>query len=239
MAYYESLVELIGNTPLVKLGRVTAGIDATVLAKVEYFNPGGSVKDRIAVRMIDAAEQSGQLRAGGTIIEPDVRQHRNRPGDRGPTARLPLHLRLPGQGERRQDQHAPGVRSRGRRLSDRGVAGRSSLVLLRLRSTGPRYPGRMEARSVRESEQPALALRDHRPRAVGTDRRSHHALRRRRRHRRDDHRRRALPQGAVGRARADHAAPTPRARSIPVAPAVHIWSRASARISGRALSTAR
>ncbi len=70
MRYFESLVELIGNTPLVRLNSVTAGLAPTVLAKVEYFNPGGSVKDRIAVRMIDAAEQSGQLKPGGTIVEP-------------------------------------------------------------------------------------------------------------------------------------------------------------------------
>jgi cystathionine beta-synthase len=70
MHYYESLVELIGNTPLVKLNRVTQGLAPTVLAKVEYFNPGGSVKDRIAVRMIDAAEESGELKPGGTIVEP-------------------------------------------------------------------------------------------------------------------------------------------------------------------------
>jgi cystathionine beta-synthase len=70
MRYSESLVDLIGNTPLVRLNSVTAGLAPTVLAKVEYFNPGGSVKDRIAVRMIDAAEQSGELLPGGTIIEP-------------------------------------------------------------------------------------------------------------------------------------------------------------------------
>jgi cystathionine beta-synthase len=74
MRYYTSLVELIGNTPLVQLRSVTKHLDPatapTVLAKVEYFNPGGSVKDRIAVRMIDAAEASGELRPGGTIIEP-------------------------------------------------------------------------------------------------------------------------------------------------------------------------
>ena len=70
MPYFESVVELIGNTPLVKLGRVGAGVPATVLAKVEYLNPGGSVKDRIAVRMIDDAEASGALRPGGTIVEP-------------------------------------------------------------------------------------------------------------------------------------------------------------------------
>src|SRR5436305_11209970 len=67
---YDSVVELIGNTPLVRLRSVAAGIDATVLAKVEYLNPGGSVKDRIATRMIEAAEESGELKPGGTIVEP-------------------------------------------------------------------------------------------------------------------------------------------------------------------------
>ncbi|SFN37341.1 cystathionine beta-synthase [Mycetocola miduiensis] len=70
MKYAESIVDLVGNTPLVKLNRVTDGISATVLAKVEYLNPGGSVKDRIAVRILDAAEASGQLKPGGTIVEP-------------------------------------------------------------------------------------------------------------------------------------------------------------------------
>jgi cystathionine beta-synthase len=64
------MISLVGNTPLVKLNHVTAGIQATVLAKVEYFNPGGSVKDRIALRMIEAAEESGALKPGGTIVEP-------------------------------------------------------------------------------------------------------------------------------------------------------------------------
>jgi cystathionine beta-synthase len=71
--YAESVVDLVGNTPLVRLTSVTRdlGPDAPlVLAKVEYLNPGGSVKDRIAVRMVDAAEASGALKPGGTIIEP-------------------------------------------------------------------------------------------------------------------------------------------------------------------------
>ncbi|WP_143587940.1 PLP-dependent cysteine synthase family protein, partial [Streptomyces alboverticillatus] len=70
MQYRDSMIELVGNTPLVKLNSVTEGIQATVLAKVEYFNPGGSVKDRIALRMIEAAEKSGELKPGGTIVEP-------------------------------------------------------------------------------------------------------------------------------------------------------------------------
>ncbi|OKJ11705.1 cystathionine beta-synthase [Kitasatospora sp. CB01950] len=70
MRYHNSIIELVGDTPLVKLNKVTEGISATVLAKVEYFNPGGSVKDRIAMRMIEAAEASGALKPGGTIVEP-------------------------------------------------------------------------------------------------------------------------------------------------------------------------
>jgi cystathionine beta-synthase len=67
---YDSVVDLIGRTPLVRLRSVTAGLPATVLAKVEYLNPGASVKDRIALRMITDAEESGALQPGGTIVEP-------------------------------------------------------------------------------------------------------------------------------------------------------------------------
>src|SRR3954464_13805916 len=70
MQYVNSLLELVGNTPLLKLSRTTGDAKPLVLAKVEYFNPGGSVKDRIALRMIEAAEASGELRPGGTIVEP-------------------------------------------------------------------------------------------------------------------------------------------------------------------------
>ncbi|MGW7683645.1 cystathionine beta-synthase [Kribbella sp. NPDC054772] len=70
MRYADSLLDLVGNTPLVRLSKTTDGAKSLVLAKVEYFNPGGSVKDRIAVRMIEAAEASGELKPGGTIVEP-------------------------------------------------------------------------------------------------------------------------------------------------------------------------
>ena len=65
-----SLLELVGNTPLLKLRKTAGGAKPLVLAKVEYLNPGGSVKDRIAVRMVEAAEASGELKPGGTIVEP-------------------------------------------------------------------------------------------------------------------------------------------------------------------------
>lgn len=70
MKYAEHIVDLVGHTPLVRLTSVTEGIAATVLAKIEYMNPGGSVKDRIAVKMIEDAEKSGALKPGGTIVEP-------------------------------------------------------------------------------------------------------------------------------------------------------------------------
>jgi cystathionine beta-synthase len=72
MQVYDSLAEVTGGTPLVRLRSVTRGVSRTpnVLAKVEYMNPGGSVKDRIALRMIEVAEQQGKLGKGGTIIEP-------------------------------------------------------------------------------------------------------------------------------------------------------------------------
>jgi cystathionine beta-synthase len=69
MDYSENILGLIGHTPLVKLNRLTQGIKATVLAKMESLNPGYSVKDRIGISMITAAENAGQLKPGGTIIE--------------------------------------------------------------------------------------------------------------------------------------------------------------------------
>src|SRR5690554_5749744 len=70
MNYAEHVADLVGGTPLVKLQKVTAGVKCTVLVKLEYLNPGGSAKDRIAKRIIDAAEAAGQLQPGGTIVEP-------------------------------------------------------------------------------------------------------------------------------------------------------------------------
>ncbi len=68
--YAEHIGQLIGNTPLVKLNRIAKDIDATILAKLEYFNPGSSVKDRIAWAMIEEAEKSGKINSETTLIEP-------------------------------------------------------------------------------------------------------------------------------------------------------------------------
>ncbi len=69
MQIYENILSVIGHTPLVKLNRVASSVKATLLAKLEFLNPGGSVKDRIGTEMIDAAEREGKLRPGGTIVE--------------------------------------------------------------------------------------------------------------------------------------------------------------------------
>lgn len=69
MAYYQDATELIGRTPLVKINRLFGDSQATVLAKLEYYNPANSVKDRIGVSIIDAAEADGSLQPGGTIVE--------------------------------------------------------------------------------------------------------------------------------------------------------------------------
>ena len=67
--YYNSVIETIGHTPLIRLNKVAEGIEGTILVKPEYFNPGNSVKDRIAIKMIEDAEKAGDIKPGGTIIE--------------------------------------------------------------------------------------------------------------------------------------------------------------------------
>src|SRR5713101_3720123 len=66
---YESILDTIGNTPLVRINKLARGVKCKVYAKLEYFNPGGSVKDRIGVTMVRGAEERGELGPGGTIVE--------------------------------------------------------------------------------------------------------------------------------------------------------------------------
>src|SRR5665811_571611 len=70
MEVYNNVLELIGNTPIVRMQSLSKGLKPTLLAKLEMFNPGNSVKDRIGIRMIRAAEKQGLLQRGGTIVEP-------------------------------------------------------------------------------------------------------------------------------------------------------------------------
>jgi cysteine synthase A len=66
---YDDVTQLVGNTPLVRLNKLTEGLNATIVAKLEFYNPASSVKDRIGVAIVDAAEKSGELKPGGTIVE--------------------------------------------------------------------------------------------------------------------------------------------------------------------------
>jgi cysteine synthase A len=66
---YDDATQLVGNTPLVRINKLTEGVGATIVGKLEFYNPAGSVKDRIGVAIIDAAEASGELKPGGTIVE--------------------------------------------------------------------------------------------------------------------------------------------------------------------------
>src|SRR5881275_3602421 len=86
-----SILEAVGHTPLVRLHRITAGLRPTILAKVETLNPGGSVKDRIGLKMIEDAERRGLLRAGGTIVEPTS-------GNTGHALAIAAALRSPAHG---------------------------------------------------------------------------------------------------------------------------------------------
>src|SRR6266852_1414275 len=67
---YPTIIDLVGNTPIVRLDRISHDVPGTILAKLEFMNPGGSVKDRIGLSMIEAAEREGKLKPGGTIVEP-------------------------------------------------------------------------------------------------------------------------------------------------------------------------
>ena len=202
MEYVESLLDLVGNTPLVRLNRTLdlPGGDAgpLVLAKVEYLNPGGSVKDRIASRMIDAAEASGELQPGGTIVEPTS-------GNTG------VGLAMVAQS---RGYHCVFVCPDKVSEDKRNVLkAYGAEVVVCPTAVAPEHPdsyynvsrpalegaGRLEARPVLQPEQPALALRDDRSRDLGADRGPDHPLRLRHGHRRHDQRRRALPQGAEPR----------------------------------------
>ena len=86
---YPTLLDLVGCTPIVRLDRMSPPGGARILAKLEFLNPGGSVKDRIGLAMIEAAERDGKLKPGGTIVEPTSGQHRRRARDRGGAQGLP------------------------------------------------------------------------------------------------------------------------------------------------------
>ena len=203
MEVYDSLTEAMGNTPLLRLRSVTKGIARTgnVLAKIEYLNPGGSVKDRIALRMVETAERQGRLRAGGVIVEPTS-------GNTG----VGLAIVAQERGYRClftcPDKVAADKIAVLRAYGAEVVVCPTSVppdhpdsyysVARRLARETPR---RLAARPVREPRQPRRALSLDGPGDLAADRREGHPLRDGHRDRRHDLRHRPLPQGSVRRAR--------------------------------------
>ena len=205
MKYAETILDLVGNTPLVKLNHVTEGIAATVLVKLEYLNPGGSSKDRIATRIIDAAERDGQLKPGGTIVEPTT-------GNTGVGLALVAQQRgyrcvfvLPDKvGEDKRNV----LTAYGAEIvvtPDLRRPRQPRVVLQRLRPAGrARSPARSSPTSTPTRTARSATTRRPAPRSGATPT-AGHALRRRRRHRRHDHRHRPLPaRRSPDGARADH-----------------------------------
>ena len=195
MQYAESILELVGDTPLVRLSRVTRDLGPVerqplMLAKLEMLNPGGSVKDRIGLPMIEAAERAGLLKPGGTIIEPTSGNTGPRPGHRGRAQGLSLHLRHGRQAVGGEAGAPARVRRRGRALPDQRPARVAGELLLRGAPPGARHPGRVPARPVPQPGEPDGARARRPGRRSGARRRDGHARGRRGRDGRHDQRRR-------------------------------------------------
>ncbi len=111
---YPTILELVGRTPIIRLDRLGRDVPGELLAKLEYLNPGGSVKDRIGLAMIEAAEKDGLPAPRGHDRRADIGKHGRRPRYGSRASRLSLHFRHAGQDEPGEDLDAPGVRGGGR-----------------------------------------------------------------------------------------------------------------------------
>ena len=133
----DTLVELIGNTPMVRLDRTARDLECTLVAKLELFNPGGSSKDRIALAMIRGGGGGRPAPAGRDHRRAHQWEHRRGARHRGGAARLQLHLRLPRQGGAREDRPAARLRRRGRGVSHLRGTRTPRIVLLGARTAWP------------------------------------------------------------------------------------------------------
>ena len=209
MKIADDITALIGGTPLVKLRGISERSGATIVGKLESFNPGGSVKDRIGLSMIDAAEEAGLDLAGQDDHRgADERQHRHRARHGRRRARLPLVLTMPEtmSVERRNLLRAYGAEL----VLTPGAAGHEGRDRPRRRAR-PGDRGRLRAAAVREPGQPRGAPPHDRRGGLERHRRQGRHLRGRRRHRRHRDRRRRGAQGAQAR-RADRRRASPRTR---------------------------
>ena len=190
--WHNNILEVIGNTPMVRLNRVARGVRATLLAKLEYMNPGGSVKDRIGVTMLEAAEKAGKIKPGGTIIE-------GTSGNTGMGLALAAAIKgyqciftMPDKMSQEKIDALARARRGSHRDADAGRSSRSAQLSFGGASVEPGNSEQHLPEPIRESRQRRSALQDDRPGNLGTDGRKSDARRDRRRYRRHDHRRRAI-----------------------------------------------
>ena len=225
MQYAESILDLVGGTPLVRISRLTRDLgpgdrQPLLLAKLEMLNPGGSVKDRIGLPMIEAAEQAGLLKPGGTIIEPTS-------GNTGHGLAIAAALKgyrcIFVMADKQSSEKQALLRAYGAEvvLCPTNVAPESPESYYSVAARLARdIPGAFKPDQYWNAANPRRPRADDRARDLGPDGGPDHAPRRLRRDRRHRDRRRALPEGAepVDRGRS---APTPRAaccRATPRAP---------------------
>src|SRR5215208_4714546 len=189
---YPTLLDLVGATPIVRLDRIGRDVEPTLLAKLEYLNPGGSNKDRIGLAMIEAAERDGKLRPGGTIVEPTS-------GNTG----VGLAIAAAARGYRCIFV-MPDKMSQEKISMLRAYGAEVVITPTAVEHDSPEsyysVSDRLQARPVLEHGEPAGPLRDDRAGDLGADRRRDRRARDLGRHGRHHLRRRPLPEGAQARA---------------------------------------
>ena len=214
MEVYDNVLELIGNTPMVRLHEMNRGLKPTLLGKLEMFNPGNSVKDRIGIRMIRAAEEEGLLQTGGTIVEPTS-------GNTGTGLAIAAAILgykcvfvMPDKVSQEKISLLKAYGAEVVTTPYRRGPRKPRKLLQRGRPPHSRNPRCFPAQPVFQSGQPPDPLRNHRPRDMAATRRQNRCLRRRRGHRRHDLGHRPLSQRAEPQ-RLDRRAPTLKAPSTP------------------------
>ena len=236
---YPTVLDLVGDTPIVRLDRLSPPGHATDPRQARVPQPRrlGQGPDR--ARDDRAGRARGEAQAGRDDRRADLGQHRRRPRHRGGGQGLPLHLRHARQDEPGEDLDAPRLRRRGRDHADGGRPRLAGVVLLRLVAARRGDPRRLQARPVLEHGEPAGALRRHRARDLGADRRRARRDRHLRRHRRHDLRRRPLvPRAQAGgedHRRRSRGVDLHRSRTTPSS--IRTSSRGSARTRGPTRST--
>ena len=193
---YDNVSELVGRTPIVRLNRLTEGLGAQVVAKLEFYNPANSVKDRIGVAIIDAAEQSGELKPGGTIVEATSGNTGIALAMIGAARGYKVILTMP---ETMSTERRVMLRAFGAEIvltpGAEGMAG----AVARAKQIIAESDNAVCRQSVRQPRQPGDPREHHRRGGLGRHRRESRHLRRRHRHRRHYYRGRAQPQGPQAR----------------------------------------